>query len=84
MIPLGTGVLALRGKASGALLQGVAAKKGLGGAVALNGVLARVALDLKASAPKGAVALSATKAQVLLADGSLSPASIVAGVLTAQ
>ncbi len=84
VLALGTGVLALRGKATGALLQGVTAKKGLGGAVALNGVLARVALDLKPGAAKGAVALSATKAQVLLADGSLSAVAIAAGTLTAQ
>ncbi len=84
VLALGTGVLALRGKATGALLQGVTAKKGLGGAVALNGVLARVALDLKAGAARGAVALAATKAQVLLADGSLSAVGIAAGTLTAQ
>jgi hypothetical protein len=84
VIVLGTGVQAFRGKATGALLQGVTAKKGLGGAVSLNGVLARVALDLKAGAAKGAVTLSATKAQVLLADGSLSPVTITAGTLAAQ
>ena len=84
VLALGTGVQALRGKATGALLQGVTAKKGLGSAVPLSGVLARVAVDLKPGVAKGAVALSATKAQVLLADGSLSLVTIAAGTLAAQ
>lgn len=84
VLSLGTGVQALRGKASGALLQGVVGQKGLAGAVALNGVLARVAVDLVAGAAKGVVALSATKAQVLQGDGTIAPVSIAVGVLTAQ
>jgi hypothetical protein len=84
VLTLGTAPLALKGKINGALLQGAVGQKGPAGSVSLNGVLARVALDLKGGAPLGAAALTATKAQILQADGTISDVTLVPGTLAAN
>ncbi|MBS2021080.1 MAG: Ig-like domain-containing protein [Deltaproteobacteria bacterium] len=84
VLNLGSGVKGLRGKANGAALQALVGQKGLASPVALNGVLARVALDLKVNGPKGTVALSVTKAQLVQSDGTIATMAITVGTLTAQ
>ncbi|WP_257306735.1 hypothetical protein [Geothrix campi] len=84
---LGTAPLILHGKASGGTLQVTAAQKGAGSPVSLGATLLRVALDLKASQPPGAVAFSAdaTKCQVLDGTGTIvSPILISVGTLATQ
>ena len=83
VLTLGSGALALKAKVVGPTLQAVVGQKGLGAPVALNGVLARVALDLKAGAPKGTVALASPKAQVLTG-ATIGAATIAVGTLAAQ
>lgn len=73
--------LALKGKALGTELAGVVGLKGASTSTTLNGVLARVALDLPSGATVGPCALSVPKAQVLLADGTLAPITIQLGTL---
>ncbi|WP_243295869.1 Ig-like domain-containing protein [Geothrix mesophila] len=82
VLSLGTGPLALKGKVVGGVLTAALGQKGTGSSVALNGVLARVALDLKAGAPLGPVPFAVVKAQVLQSDGSLPVVSISIGTLT--
>jgi len=81
---LGTAPLPLKGKAAAGTLTGVVGQKGLGSSLALNGVLATLALDLKAGAPQGVVTLASPKAQILQADGTINPVSITIGTLTAN
>ncbi|HJW33580.1 MAG TPA: hypothetical protein VJ505_09480 [Holophagaceae bacterium] len=84
VLTLGSAPLPLKGKVSGSTLVGGLGQKGLGGSVALNGVLARFAVDLKASAPKGTAALAQTKAQVLQSDGTISAITLTFGTLSAN
>lgn len=84
VLNLGTAPLALKGKVAGATLTGAVGQKGLGASLALNGVLARVALDFKAGAPLGAVSLTSPKAQILQADGTIATVSVTLGTLTAN
>lgn len=84
VLTLGTAPLALKGKISGALLQGAVGQKGTAGSVSLNGVLARVALDLKTGAPLGAATLTAPKAQILQADGTITTVTLVPGTLSSN
>jgi hypothetical protein len=83
---LGTGVQILKGKVTGDVLQAAAAQKGTASPVSLNAPLLRVALDLKASQPTGAVTFSAdsTKCQVLGGTGAITPITVSVGTLTAQ
>lgn len=71
VLNVGTGPAALTGKVSGATLTGGLGQKGLGASVALNGVVARFAVDLKSGAAKGTASLAQTKAQLLKADGTM-------------
>ncbi len=82
---LGTGVLILKAKATGTGLQATIAQKGAT-AASLNGVLLRVALDLKAGLPVGVVSLSAVapKCQLLDASGNIATITLTPGILTAQ
>jgi hypothetical protein len=82
VLNLGSGPLPLKGKVLTTTLTGALGQKGTSAPVALNGVLARVALDLNVSAPLGTVTFSSPKAQVLLADGTIATVSITLGVLT--
>jgi len=84
VLTLGTAPLALKGKVSGATLQGAVGLKGTAGSVSLNGVLARVALDLKAGAPLGTATLTAPKAQILQADGTITTVTLVPGALSSN
>lgn len=83
---LGGGVAALKGKASGQVLQAAVSQKGLGSPVALNGVLARVALDLKSGIAPGAVTLAPVsgKTQALLSGGTTPDITVTVGTLAAQ
>ncbi len=76
--------LAIKGKVAGATLTGGLGQKGLGASVALNGVLARFSVDLKAGAPTGAASLAQTKAQVLQSDGTISNVTLTFGTVTAN
>ena len=85
---LGTGVLILKAKATGTSLQATVAQKGAT-AASLNGVLLRVALDLKAGLPVGVVSLSAVGAKCQLLDASgnittITTITLTPGTLTAQ
>lgn len=86
VLSLGTGSQAIKAKVTAGTLQGVVGQKGTGASVALNGVLARVALDLRTGAPLGAAspALSATKAQILQADGTITTVTLTPGTLSAN
>jgi hypothetical protein len=84
---LGAAPRILRGKATSGTLQVTAAQKGTGSAVSLNAPLLRVALDLRASQPLGAISLSAdaSKCQVLDGTGAIaSPITVSVGALAAQ
>jgi hypothetical protein len=86
---LGTGTPILKGKASGTALQATVAQKAPTAAASQNGVLLRVALDLKANLalPQGtAITLTAdgTKSQVLDGTGAISAITVSVGTLTAQ
>ena len=65
-------------------LSATVAQKGTAGSLALNGPLARIALDLKSSVLPGAVTLTFIKAQVLGSTGTVSATSISTGALAAQ
>lgn len=84
VLTLGAAPLALKGKVTGNALVGGLGQKGLGASVALNGVLARFAVDLKAAAPAGTAALAQTKAQVLQSDGAIVNITLTFGTLTAN
>lgn len=84
VLTLGSAPLPLKGKVTGNVLVGGLGQKGLAGSVALNGVLTRFAVDLKAGAPTGAAALAQTKAQVLQSDGTLATVTLTFGTLTAN
>lgn len=83
---LGTPPQILKGKVTGNVLQVAVAQKGLASPVALNAPLLRVALDLKAGLPTGAVTFSAdaAKCQVLDAAGTLSTITVTVGTLATQ
>ena len=83
---LGAAPQILKGKATGNVLQATAAQKGTGSPVSLNAPLLRIALDLKASQPLGAITLSAdaTKCQVLDGTGTISTITVSVGTLTAN
>lgn len=83
---LGAAPEILKGKVTGSVLQVTAAQKGTASPVALNAPLLRIALDLKASQPTGAITLSAdpVKCQVLDGAGVISPITVTVGTLTAQ
>lgn len=79
-----TGVAPLKGKVSGAALAGTVGVKGTASSVALNGVLATFALDLKSGAPKGTATPTQTKAQILQADGTIANITLTFGSLSAN
>lgn len=83
---LGTLPQILKGKATGNVLQAAAAQKGTSSPVALNVPVLRIALDLKASQPVGAITFTAdgTNCQVIDGSGNISAISISVGTLTAQ
>ena len=84
---LGTGTQVLKGKVTGNVLQAVAAQKGTASPTALNVPLLRIALDLKASQPTGAITFTADAAKCQVLDGATgSPTTITVsvGTLTAQ
>ena len=84
---LGTAPQILKGKVTGGALQVTAAQKGTGSPVSLNAPLLRVALDLKASQPTGAISLSADPTKCQLLDGAgtiVSPITVTVGTLTGQ
>lgn len=86
---LGSGTPILKGKASGTTLQATVAQKAPTAAAPQNGVLLRVALDLKttlALAQGTAITLTAdgTKSQVLDGAGAISAITVSVGTLTAQ
>ncbi len=83
---LGTAPLILKGSATGNVLQAAAAQKGISSPVALNVPVLRVALDLKASRPVGAITFSAdsAKCQVIDGTGTISGITVTVGTLTAQ
>lgn len=77
--------VALTGKVSGSTLTAGLGQKGLAGAPALNGVVARFAVDLKSGAATGTASLAQTKAQLLKADGTMDTAiSLTFGTVTAN
>jgi len=85
---LGTGTPIQKAKATGNVLQATVAQKAPTAEASLNGVLLRVALDLKANqglAQGTALTLTAynAKSQVL-AGGALTPIAISVGTLKAQ
>lgn len=86
---LGTGTPILKARAYGTALQATVAQKAPTAPASQNGVLLRVALDLKtnlALAQGTAITLSAdaTKSQVLDGAGAISPITVSVGTLTAQ
>lgn len=86
---LGTGTPILKGKASGTTLQATVAQKAPTAPASQNGVLLRVAVDLKttlALAQGTAITLTAdgTKSQVLDGAGTISAITVSVGTLTAQ
>ena len=69
---LGTGVPLLKAKAAGGTLTFVVGQKGYNSALATNGVLARVALDLQPGASAGLVVFNAGQSgNKLLTDGGI-------------
>lgn len=79
----------LKGKASGTALQATVAQKAPTAAASQNGILLRVALDLKSGlglAQGTALTLTAdgTKSQVLDGSGAISAITVSVGTLTAQ
>lgn len=86
---LGSGTPIQKAKASTGLLQATVAQKAPTAAASLNGVLLRVALDLKPSlglAQGTAITLTAdaAKSQVLDGAGNITPITVSVGTLTAQ
>lgn len=84
---LGAAPQILKGKVSSGTLQVTAAQKGTASPVPLNAPLLRVALDLRASQPPGAVALSADSSKCQVIDGSgaiVAPIAVAVGSLAAQ
>lgn len=83
---LGTGAQILKGRVSGNVLQGAVAQKGTASPVSLNAPLLRVALDLKASQPTGAITFTAdpAKCQVIDGTGTISTITVSVGTLSAQ
>ena len=88
LFTLGSGTPIQKAKATGNILQATVAQKAPTAEVSLNGVLLRVALDLKASQglPQGtALTLTADNAKSqVLAGGVLTPITISVGTLKAQ
>jgi len=83
---LGAAPQILKGKVTGPVLQVTAAQKGTASPVSLSVPLLRIALDLKASQPTGAVTFStdAAKCQVIDNAGAISTITVTVGTLTAQ
>ncbi len=83
---LGNVPYGIKGKVATTTLTAGLGQKGLTSPapVALNGVLARVALDLKSGAPTGTATLTAPKAQIIAADGTITTVTVVPGTLSAQ
>ena len=86
---LGTGVLMLKAKATGDVLQATAAQKAPTAAAALNGSLLRIALDLKAGLglTQGTtitLTADALKCQVLDGSGTIATIAVSVGTLKAQ
>lgn len=83
---LGAAPQILKGKVTGNNLQVAVAQKGTAGPVALNVPLLRIALDLKASQPTGAVTFSAdsTKCQIVDGTGTITGITVTVGTLSAQ
>lgn len=84
VLNLGSAPLGIRGKVSGNTLTAGLGQKGTGSSVALNGVLARFAVDLAAGAPQGTASLGQTKAKVLQSDGTLADITLTFGTVTAN
>lgn len=81
VLVLGTAPIALKGKVATTTLTAALGQKGISGSKPLTGVLARVALDRKAGATVGPVALTAPKAQILGADGLITNVTVTPGTL---
>lgn len=84
---LGASPQILKGKVSGGALQVTAAQKGIANPASLNAPLLRVALDLRASQPPGAVSLGADSAKCQMIDGTgaiVVPITVTVGTLAAQ
>jgi hypothetical protein len=83
---LGAAPQILKGKLTGASLQVAASQKGTASPVALNAPLLRIALDLKAGLPTGAITLASdnAKAQMLDGTGTINPITVSVGTLSAQ
>ncbi|WP_243319060.1 hypothetical protein [Geothrix paludis] len=84
---LGAASQILKGKVSGGTLQVTAAQKGTASPVSLNAPLLRVALDLRASQPPGAVSLGADSSKCQVIDGTgaiVAPIAVTVGTLAAQ
>jgi hypothetical protein len=81
---LGAAPQILKGKVTGNALQVTAAQKGTASPVSLNAPLLRIALDLKASQPTGAITFTAdaAKCQVLDGTGAISTITVSVGTLT--
>ncbi len=88
VLNLGAGTAALKATTattgSTQTLSAAVTQKGTAGSVALNGALARVAVDLKTGATPGSVTLSVVKAQVLDSTGTIGSATVATGTLSAQ
>lgn len=83
---LGSVPIGIKGKVATTTLTGGLGQKGIvsPAPVALTGVMARVALDLKSGAPVGAATLTSPKAQIIAADGTITTVTVVPGTLSAQ
>ncbi|WP_243294749.1 hypothetical protein [Geothrix mesophila] len=84
---LGASPQILKGKASGGTLQVTVAQKGLASPASLNAPLLRVALDLRASQPPGAVSLGTDSSKCQVIDGTgtiVAPIAVTVGALAAQ
>lgn len=83
---LGSGTQALKGKVSSSTLQVVVSQKGVAGSPVMNGVLASVALSLKAGVAPGAVNFDVVsgRAQALSTTGDIAAITITKGTLAAQ
>ncbi len=83
---LGTAPQILKGKVAGNILQAAVSQKGTGSPVSLNVPLLRIALDLKAGLPTGAVTFTAdaAKCQVLDGSGAITGITVAVGTLSTQ
>jgi len=83
---LGNVPIGIKGKVATATLTAGLGQKGIVSPVpvALNGVLARVALDLKTGAPVGTTTLTSPMARIIAVDGTITDVTVVPGTLSAH